>query len=838
MNKTPLDSSSNVLYFNQKIKKKLEKTLHYPITIVNAPMGYGKTTAIQAYLNEQQIDTIWISVSRVRKTSFWNQFCDGFQRVFPQHAEIAEALRELGFPKDTSSFYKAKDVFARAKILQQFVVVIDDYHLINTSSVCNFWERIMKERIRNFHIILLTRERYCGNIEGLRLKDQVHLIEKDSFVFSKEDIVSYFRAHGIDLNEDDAEEIHKNTDGWVSALYFYQVKMQEEGILAFPSSIFEIIEEEIYSPLSEDCKHLLLCLSPLHSFTLEQATFVFGDSRAGDLILSLCEKNGFITFDDYQQRYRMHQTLALYLAKKLERSSVETRKEVYCVCGDYCKETKNYYSALAHYSACEEFERCVQLLEEDFVFSIRVEQWKFIEGIMNQCPLELKAAYPYAIFKLAANALLINEIKSYWRYRSILKKECLEHEETEKRKILCFLSFLTALENYNDLEKMTLHFEAAIEHYAEEALVTGSSASFWTMGSPSALYMFHRTSGQLQTEIVWLQRAIKAYDILTGKSGAGGDLLMLAESYYQQGDFETAKIHLFDAEATVRQRRKAGSISLCIDFLKLRIALAHGDGELVKKMTEELEASMREDISGKGILTKTCELCLNHLHASLGMYSMIPDLVQSDKKMELIQYGFSYPFYQMVFGLYLLESEDYTRLIGTFKALLREKMYQKHVIFQIQALIYIAVALHKIGRSSEAEENLLTAMELSFPDNIIMPFVEHFLWIEPLLVSMGEAERYREEIGQIKQIASQYRENRKQVRSYLLNPKNELTKREAEMAMLACKGYSNRDIADELFLAQSTVKRAMVDIFKKLKISTRTELGLHRDKFEEKAHKR
>lgn len=51
-----------------------------------------------------------------------------------------------------------------------------------------------------------------------------------------------------------------------------------------------------------------------------------------------------------------------------------------------------------------------------------------------------------------------------------------------------------------------------------------------------------------------------------------------------------------------------------------------------------------------------------------------------------------------------------------------------------------------------------------------------------------------------------------------------LSPREREVARLASQGYSNSQIADELFISVETVKRHMSTIFEKLRISSRQEL--------------
>ena len=52
-----------------------------------------------------------------------------------------------------------------------------------------------------------------------------------------------------------------------------------------------------------------------------------------------------------------------------------------------------------------------------------------------------------------------------------------------------------------------------------------------------------------------------------------------------------------------------------------------------------------------------------------------------------------------------------------------------------------------------------------------------------------------------------------------------LSPREKEVARLAARGYSNAQIAEELYISVETVKRHMATIFEKLNIKSRKDLG-------------
>ena len=60
--------------------------------------------------------------------------------------------------------------------------------------------------------------------------------------------------------------------------------------------------------------------------------------------------------------------------------------------------------------------------------------------------------------------------------------------------------------------------------------------------------------------------------------------------------------------------------------------------------------------------------------------------------------------------------------------------------------------------------------------------------------------------------------------AYEIFRQNGLTKREAEIALLICKGCSNREIAEEFVISETTVKKHVSNIFDKTGIEKREEL--------------
>ena len=71
--------------------------LSSPLTVIEAPMGYGKTVAVREFLRRENLAVIWVSVLDSPDGAFWRSLCREFERL-PETAETARALRRLGPP--------------------------------------------------------------------------------------------------------------------------------------------------------------------------------------------------------------------------------------------------------------------------------------------------------------------------------------------------------------------------------------------------------------------------------------------------------------------------------------------------------------------------------------------------------------------------------------------------------------------------------------------------------------------------------------------------------------------------------------------------------------------
>lgn len=88
------------LYFTGRLTEAMNGIPDYPLTVIEAPMGYGKTTAVREHLSRAGIAPLWLRVYTQDSAVFWTGFAGLIGLL---DGGCSESLLALGFPHDAVS---------------------------------------------------------------------------------------------------------------------------------------------------------------------------------------------------------------------------------------------------------------------------------------------------------------------------------------------------------------------------------------------------------------------------------------------------------------------------------------------------------------------------------------------------------------------------------------------------------------------------------------------------------------------------------------------------------------------------------------------------------------
>lgn len=183
----------------------------------------------------------------------------------------------------------------------------------------------------------------------------------------------------------------------------------------------------------------------------------------------------------------------------------------------------------------------------------------------------------------------------------------------------------------------------------------------------------------------------------------------------------------------------------------------------------------------------------------------------------------------MIFGRYLIETEQYKRFLGISGQMLGIAGIYKSALGNIYTYIYISVANKMLNNDMPKAVNFMKeAVDIAQKDRIALPFLENYERIQGIL-----SDSFFEDNEFVREVI-QYAEIYKSRFKVVDNSDNGLTKRENEIAYLAAQRYTNKEIALKLHISENTVKSNLKMVYSKLGITKRSELA---DKYEQKVNK-
>ncbi|EGW36041.1 LuxR C-terminal-related transcriptional regulator [Desulfosporosinus sp. OT] len=809
------------LYFSELITNAMRQIPDYPLTIVEAPMGYGKTTAVREQLNFYKANVMWQRVYENSISTFWNGFCHLFSGFAE---EQSQSLLLLQFPNDSVSLGKALNIIERIELPAKSVIVIDDYHLTECAEINCFIEFLVMSEITDVHIVLTTRYTYFPRLEELLLKGYLYHIKQESFELTPMDIMSYYKQCGKRLNADDARKLYSLTEGWISALYLLMLNYGTEGSSLHLADIHKLIDKIVYRPLPEIVRDLLINMSIFNSFTFEQAGYIWKRDNPVAHIAVLVEKNAFVTYDSREKTYHIHSVLKSFLREQLDNKEKSYKEALYNKAADWYRGIGEYLVSMSYAYLAGDFNALLQAIEIDKGQSFNYDCKELFIKYFEECPTESKQKFPYAMIILARRMFTFNET-------DLFKKICAEFVTNMrdmdglnvdyKNRLLGEYELLLSFTGYNDIGKMSEYHRRACSLLESPSSILDGKGS-WTFGSPSVLYMFYRKSGELESEVQIIREAMPFYYQATNDHGKGAEKVMEAEHYYYLGDFENSEIVMHNALQTANETSQAG-IRICAVFLQIKLAFMKGDFPSILHLFKK----MRADINDKKwyLFMHTLDMCEAYIYSCLNIKNHIQSWVKNGEFGNTRLLFPAMAFLNIVYGRVLLINGEYLKIIGSTEGFIEIASFFPNLLGQIHTYIYHAAANYKISRQNEALDTLKKALDIAMPDKVYMPFVENCDYILPLLEELQPQGSYREGIARILELFEPYKKAVGHIRKeYFEEGKPVLTKREMEIANLAAEGLSNKEIGERLYISQNTVKTQLKSIFEKLGINSRVLL--------------
>jgi LuxR family maltose regulon positive regulatory protein len=850
------------LLSRQRLLARLDE--HYPIILVSAPPGFGKTTLIIDWLKRHpDMPTGWLSLDEDDNAlpQFLAYLASACQSAVPSVGGASLLL--LG----SSPVLDAKAVLSTlindlSSLDRGLVLVLDDYHRIHSPDVHQAIDYLLDHLPGTLRVVLATRgdpPLHLARLRGRGVLLQVGVADLRFTLDETRLLLSQFA--GLRLSDADLEALQARTEGWVSGLQMAALSIRTSEypsawIATFTGSqrfIGDYLAEEVFNQQTERIRGFLLHTSILDRLCAPLCDALMGWEESGEILERLMTENLFLVpLDDRGTWYRYHHLFGEFLNDRLDRSSRVPEQVLHTRACDWYARNGYILEAVRHALRAGQPERAASLVQEDAANRIARGEIAHLLSQVELLPVDQIRSNPrlslyLGIARFMAGALELAE-GSFRDAESSVALLPSEEAGGVRAEIEAFRlgvsierevrpgdiergeRLLAKIHPENHLLRATLFhglghaylasedLKAALEAFAESKRVAEASQNLLseliTGYEQAEIYL---AMGQLhQAESVYRQALAKIERQVGGQAPVpimGGTYIGLGKLLYERNELQAAREQL---ERGIQLAKQPGGLGLSrhgllsLAFVALAQARRAEANRHLQKTEELVRNSPRSDALSRFVPEKIRFWLLAGNLKAAGYWAEEIETKPSRTAAE-----------EIALARVWLVQGGAERLAKAIK-ILDERGRQAASLGRagtwIEVQLLKALVFHALGQDWLALPELEICLRQAEPENYVRLFLNEGKPAFELLALVhrrGVAPEYVQRL-----LSALGESNRKTTVQPLVEP---LTNRELQVLALLAEGNSNAQIGDRLVITSGTVKRHTLSIYQKLGVNSRTQ---------------
>ena len=873
-----LPPTSGSLIF-RSLNERLFSNNSAKLILICGPAGFGKTSLMVQYessLRRQQVACGWLTLDSADN--------DVNRLLIHLDAALNRIEDDFNDRSGTASIHVeptsdgALDaVFRLSTYKQPFVLFIDEFEAIKSSIVLDFIQLLISHLPSSGRIVIGSRNHPNLGLGRLRIRGQLLVLGVEDLRFSIEETRELIRSKkNLSLTNDDAIKLHKCTEGWVAALQLASLSLaQHKNFKTFISAfskesqdIAECLSEDVFLHQSPEVKRFLLGTCILKELSAPLCDAVMGRTDSATMLDQLERSGLFLTHTGERFRtYRYHAMFASFLRNQLYEGNLSAIPLMHLQAAEWFAAENRPVPAIEHAIEANNYSLVMSLLAEHAERLLKEGRFELLGRWFARIPDEVlqpqvdvlmifalsvpRKDRSFKLKKLLDGVLSSDEYSQRWintyKMHSLTMEdrlmECLQscaEERTGPSSEIAIHKNVSILFRANTLVAAN-QFSKAFQYIDECKHVFSKDSSGISIALSEEIHAIMELGlGQLNDATHRLRRT---YDRMAPSNfgGLGATIgAALAIMLYERGE-DSAAEQLLSKHLTLAKEWGLPDMLIAGTVMLARIVGARGHQDEALEMLAGMEA-LGYELGLRRVLASTW-LERARMAILAGAYPLGKSYLDNANDVELWKSlnGFS-PYAndvnciaigQLRLMLHTGRSES---AIPILKKQMNEAKLSRRRFRGLKLKIFFAYALYATGDRRNAMRNLREALQFAHAEGFVSVFREEGARIaemirefrdtglasEPtgevssdflnlLLTSAGSEPSPIKPAGMIADLQDQ-REWRE-----------DLTRKELKVLLLLSKGLSNQQLANQLFVSESTVKTHLARINTKLGVGNRLQ---------------
>jgi LuxR family maltose regulon positive regulatory protein len=355
------------------------------LTLVSAPAGFGKTTVLGDWLahlaaHQPHIRAGWLSLDDADNdltrlmdhlVASLNSMRPGIDTTLPDFVHGADASTAL------TAFVNDVTQAAQHTPGRQWVLVLDDYHVISTPAVHDAVAFLLEHLPDHVHLVLSTRSDPPLPLARLRSSGHLTEVRAADLRFTPGEAQDFLgRTMGLDLVPGDVAALEERTEGWIAGLQLAALSLrsmpEREQIAGFIDAftgsnrfVIDYLADEVLTRQPPHIRDFLLQTAVLERLTGPLCDAVTGRADGSRTLEDLERGNLFLVPLDMERSwYRYHHLFADVLQARLRAESRDRVPRLHQQASEWFASHGHPADAVRHALAAGDVDRAAHLIEE------------------------------------------------------------------------------------------------------------------------------------------------------------------------------------------------------------------------------------------------------------------------------------------------------------------------------------------------------------------------------------------------------------------------------------------------------------------------------------------
>ena len=328
-----------------------------PIVSVVAPAGYGKTTLLSQWAENNGRAFAWVSVDEADNDPkvFLTYVAEALDAVEPIDEGVFDALASPASSVPGSVIPRLSSAFS--SMTSPVALVLDDVHMLDNRE-CRTAVSVLADHVpARSRLAVAGRGEPPLRVARLRAEGKLMEIGPGDLSLTSGEASALLRNADLALGDDDVAELHRRTEGWPAGLYLAALYLKEGGSLAGAVVSFgggdrfisDYVESEFLARISRQKRAFLTQTAVLERMCGPLCKAVLDSPGAHATLAELARSNLLLVpLDRRGEWYRYHHLFRDMLLAELHRQEPELvpvlrrRAATWCLQNDAAEDALEY----------------------------------------------------------------------------------------------------------------------------------------------------------------------------------------------------------------------------------------------------------------------------------------------------------------------------------------------------------------------------------------------------------------------------------------------------------------------------------------------------------------